>query len=263
MFENTKNRIWMVLCLVAMFAVASCASGSPLGLEDEAEKNLDYQSEVVEPVVIEAPGVTKGSSDWIDPGVHEAIMDMVFNLKHHDMDSGVNVIDPLSYLASSDNVVDEATSVYLQAGDGNVSFVTYGFRSFPEDEDISKIVVRGFSDAPLFNPGQGVYIGISEGDTESTKWFGPFGTMPEYVINLWNMDTINDIGRSYLTIAVYGGDTYTVEELEVTVGNPFTLPDFDWMEFDIRDYLDPEGFIREGELGPPIPPLPGEIGFEM
>ena len=257
MFKNSFNRIWMVLCLVAMFAAVSCGSGSPLDLEDEALDSQDTTLQQLEPVVVEAPAITKGSSDWveIDPGIHEHIYDILYHLRHIDVESGVNVIDPLDYLIASDNVVEEAAAVDLNSGGSDASFVTYGLRDFPEGEDISRLVIRGYSDAPLFNPGEGVYIGVHDFANDQVRWFGPFGTDDEYVLNLWNMDTVSDDDRAYFTVAVYGGDTYTIEEIEVTVGNLFIVPEFHWEMWDPSDFLDPHGYIEEGEIHPPVPPI--------
>jgi hypothetical protein len=253
-FKSIKNWIWMVLCLAALAALTGCQSGSPLDLGDEALSDTQNAGEAPAPIVSDEPVLPKGSSDWqqFDPEVSETLKDLLFDLRHIPLQSGDNCcIDPQDYMYKSSNVEHDGGDVVLKSTTGQMSYVTYGFRNIPEGEEIIKVTVRGTMDTQLFNPFGGLYIGISDYDLGQFRWFGPLGTENEYELPLWNIDTTNDSQRAYVTLAVYNGDHYTVQDIDVKVGTQFVIPDFDWKLFEMREYFQPDGTLdlHEMELG--------------
>jgi hypothetical protein len=274
MSVRIQNWIWMVLCLAALAAFAGCQSGSPLGVSDEALSDSQNVGDQQSPIVADQPALPKGSSDFqqIDPGLSKQLQDMLYAMKHIPLESGENNdIDLGKYLDKSDNATEKSTyvgshyqddgyghmiviseyrtDIVLQSGTGEMSYVTYGFRNIPEGEQLTKITVRGTMDTQMFNPFGGLYIGVSDYDHGNFRWFGPLGTENEYTLNLFNINTTNSKQRAYVTLAVYNGDDYTVQDLDVKVGSQFFYPGFDWdKEFNL--FLNNEGIFDLGRLTP-------------
>jgi predicted small lipoprotein YifL len=271
--RNIKNLIWMVLCLAALAALTGCQSGSPLDLNDEALNDSQNVGEAPEPIVNPEPVLPKEAAEYkqVDPGHAKLIEDVLFDLRHIPLESGDNNdIDQGAYMYQSDNVTEEEvqvgthieideygnmwvvgeynTDVILKSTTGEMSYVTYGFKNIPEGEEIIKVTVRGTMNTQMFNPFGGLYIGVSDYDNGNFRWFGPLGTECEYELNLWNIDTTNSKQRAYVTLAVYNGDHYTVQDIDVRVGKQLIIPGFNWDLLKFKKYYDEFGILQLNEL---------------
>jgi hypothetical protein len=245
----------MVLCLAALVAFSGCQSGSPLDLNDEAPQNtsstdddVDLIGEAYSASILDEPVLPKGPSDLELEEIGDleiGLLDTLFLSMHIPLAEGDNDVPVEDYLAASDNVSDMALPgspgwhldehgnlvfgmetihfTRLSSGPGEVSFVTYGFSDIPEGKEIIGVRINGFSEAELFNPGEGLYVGMGDYYKDAWRWYGPYGTQSEYDITFRNLDSTNDGQRGYLTLAVYGGDTYTIESIEVVVGDKLPL----------------------------------------
>jgi hypothetical protein len=243
------NWIWMVLCLAALAIFSGCQSGSPLDLNDEAQINVSETSGDVDLIgdawsaaVLDEPVLPKGPSDLsLLPGINPQLDPGLFLAMHIPLDEGENSVPVEDYMAASDNVSEmflpgglgwytnkDGELVYgpithsyvtLSSGPAELSYITYGFSGIPEGKEIIGLKIYGSSEAELFNPGQGLYVGIGDYGRETWRWYGGLGTQDYYELDFRNLDTTNSGQCGYLTLAVYGGDTYTISSVHVIVGN--------------------------------------------
>ena len=281
----------LVSCLVAVFAIASCGGGtnSPLdGVEAASSNQVVADNSQVPDVLIseqmptlrEVSGPAPSPGDFLEIDPIIDWFDHIFLALHDTLSSGDNVIDVTTptYKNSNTSVETVLTGFHVDGwghlipeyGDalvlasepGEMAYATFGFSGIPSGEEILSILAHGYGSFGTHD-GNGLYIGIGNMDDGMYKWFGPYAPdAMEYEVSTWGMDTANSSGRGYVTFAVYNGDQFTLTDMQVTVGERFVHPGFDWDLIEIGNLLPPGGYFAMDMIDPsdffPIPdPMPG------
>jgi len=250
---NNWNWVISWSVVVAMLAAMGCSGTAVSPLGGSAETDVDSTYSVAYDgsgaIYLASPPSPRQASapadDLLDDSIAEIFDPMLFYFAHIPLASGENEVDVTQFLYHGDGAFVDHDDIFLNHVDlhsdpGTTSYVTYGFRDIPEDENITRVEVMGegyFGDGD----GNGLYIGISDPVADNYQWAGPFKNGEDWAINLWFMDNVTDSQRAYLTLMVANGDDAEIRGLTVFVDG---MPE-------IEIHLEP--IIEPVHLGDPLP----------
>lgn len=220
---------------------------APASYDAPPEGGSDNHITAPQPVL---PDESKGASDWFDMPDIEIPLDIIdwdawWESLHIAVTGGENDLPLDEYMMASSNVSEQLVitgyeevfpgiiipilgpGLKLAAGENEMAYAMFGLKDVPAGQNIVNVHLAGTL-TPGSGDEHGVYIGISNYNTDAYKWYGPVDLSGgEADQSTYFLNCANEAAHAYLVIAVWDGDEFVMSDLDVTIDTLIDIPDFD------------------------------------
>jgi hypothetical protein len=136
-------------------------------------------------------------------------------------DGGEFYVNPADYtLASRNAVLSEGgnleSSLLLTSSYNGVSLASYTFEEFFGSEQITEFSIEGSGSFGAYD-NSGLYIGIRQYGDRDTRWYGPYRNGMDWTVQPLQWKHRFESRHAFVTLAVFGGDTVTINRLHAEV----------------------------------------------